>query len=503
MHRETRTRTANIGMTSTNSGSQDDQAIRGAVIEVDYENHIPLSKNRIESRLKENSGDSTTLGSFLKLLDATVHFQYHDLENELRADYEFFDPSISDEHRSKLKEDERKGRETRFLDNFIRTMEKGNFNPLTQQDFEVAEAEDYLFRLPVTMDWNGLDDGLLSDYFRERPSDDERPEFSNRLLIYRRGVGLDKTSARLIVLKLDLIIERLIVGILKLLSVFSFFRKRKFVSQTIEDHEEDHVAEQTTEDASNIHGKRTVERIGIKHTGGGIGWLFSKVDIQEPTFSELVLLFRLATKEGEPADHRIFVKTFRDIPMADMEVIFPTKKLSMQGVDLIKLIVTGLFGLIAIVMKLISAVLNPVVLLVSLGALGSYAAKVFVKYKSSKDRYQHLVTQSLYDKSLDNDRGVLFYLINSVESQEFKEASIGYCVLLEHGPCTESELDVACEKFLLDQFDVKVDFEVDDALQKLISLEIVTEANDKFTALPLVEARKKLDENWDGIFEFA
>ena len=53
-------------------------------------------------------------------------------------------------------------------------MEKGNFRPLTQHDVEVAEAEDYLFNLPVQTDWTKLDQGMLSRFYERhgfRPSD--------------------------------------------------------------------------------------------------------------------------------------------------------------------------------------------------------------------------------------------------------------------------------------------------------------------------------------------
>ena len=57
-----------------------------------------------------------------------------------------------------------------------------------------------------------------------------------------------------------------------------------------------------------------------------------------------------------------------------------------------------------------TAVLGPIALGMALISLLGYAAKIVISFKSSKDRYQHLVTDSLYHKNLDNDLGVIFYL---------------------------------------------------------------------------------------------
>ncbi|MGE3806547.1 MAG: DUF3754 domain-containing protein, partial [Gemmataceae bacterium] len=123
-------------------------------------------------------------------------------------------------------------------------------------------------------------------------------------------------------------------------------------------------------------------------------------------------------------------------------------------------------------------------------------------FKASKDRYQHLVTHSLYHKNLDNDLGVIFFLMDSLEEQEFKEATLAYYFLWKQGPSTEKEVDAHCERFLSEQYGVEIDFEADDALDKLIRDNLVTEEDGKYRAVPLEEALRRLDEKWDNYFKY-
>jgi len=52
------------------------------------------------------------------------------------------------------------------------------------------------------------------------------------------------------------------------------------------------------------------------------------------------------------------------------------------------------------------------------------------------------------------------------------------------------------------KLNLKVDFEVDDALAKLEKLEIVTRQGDKYRAVGLDAALERLDYRWDHYFEY-
>jgi hypothetical protein len=114
------------------------------------------------------------------------------------------------------------------------------------------------------------------------------------------------------------------------------------------------------------------------------------------------------------------------------------------------------------------------------------------------------VTNSLYHKNLDNDFGVVHYLMDALEEQEFKEAVLGYCFLsqAETSGMSENDLDECCEKFLKDEFGAEVNFEVKDALDKLLRDQLVTQSADQYSAVPLSEALRRLDHKWDNYFQF-
>jgi len=57
---------------------------------------------------------------------------------------------------------------------------------------------------------------------------------------------------------------------------------------------------------------------------------------------------------------------------------------------------------------------------------------------------------------------------------------------------TSHELDAACEHLLLHKFKTETDFEVDDALDKLLEHEVVLKREDKYFALPIDVALQRL-----------
>lgn len=102
---------------------------------------------------------------------------------------------------------------------------------------------------------------------------------------------------------------------------------------------------------------------------------------------------------------------------------------------------------------------------------------------------------------MDNHTGAIVYLMQQLKSQEFKEAAMAYILLLQE-PLTQNELDQKCEKFLEDlsaefHSDIKkIDFEAEDAHQKLKELKLVTEKDGFLNVLPLNEAMVELENHW-------
>lgn len=65
---------------------------------------------------------------------------------------------------------------------------------------------------------------------------------------------------------------------------------------------------------------------------------------------------------------------------------------------------------------------------------------------------------------------------------------------------TEADLNRAMKESSLFKIRLHVDFEIDDALKKLVTLGIVQEIEGVLTAVPIKEGIKKLDQRWDNYF---
>ncbi|MCG8583743.1 MAG: DUF3754 domain-containing protein, partial [Pirellulales bacterium] len=139
------------------------------------------------------------------------------------------------------------------------------------------------------------------------------------------------------------------------------------------------------------------------------------------------------------------------------------------------------------------------------GTVGD-GGKAFFGYLRAKDKYQLSLARSLYYQNLDNNAGVLFRLLDEVEEQEFREAILAYFLLWQRAGnegWTQQRLDGEAENLLATQLGRDVDFEVDDALAKLVRLKLVaTQPGGRYTAIPIQEALRRLDEAWDGYFEY-
>ena len=314
-------------------------------VTVEPEHYIPVPRQRLVDVLVQEFGDrGKPMGDLSRLLEALLHFEFRELVGELKRDYLRFDPGRAIDLETmlggELSEQKLDEVERRFLKNFVETLGRANFIPLTQQDIDVAEAEDYLFSLPVEVDWSRFDSRLTEFLFEDGTYVDgtsDPPEFARRALLFRRGVGVDRTQGFLFFQKLDMFVSRILVATLRLVG-----RLLRRPTDDIESAEQ--IEQELGRDSDSIFEARTIQRVTMRPEDGGPLSFFRKTLLQEPTFSQLVLVFRLLPdKKANPdqsIDRTIHIKTLVDIPMADLEVVFPEKRLSMKPVDLIKVIAT-------------------------------------------------------------------------------------------------------------------------------------------------------------------
>ena len=479
-------------------------------VAVEPEHFIPVPRHRLVDVLVDEAGErGEGLADLCRLLEALLHFEHRELIEDLKRDYSLFDPGSPAEAVAmlgeELSESDYEAAERRFLGRFVEMISKANFIPLTQQDLDVANAEDYLFSLPVEVDWDRYDTRLMDAFFQANHHADgssQPTEFARHAMVFRRGIGVDRTEGLLFFQKLDLLISRILVGLLRLPGrVFGRGGSEREAGEAIE--------AETGEPSESMFAAKAIERITLHPEDVGPLSLFRRTKLQEPTFGQLVLVFRLKPDEsdesggaGELIDRTIHIKTFVDIPMADLEVVFPEKRLSMKPVDLIKVAITAVSGLVVVVVKLVMSAFNPFLMLVLLGSLVAYGGRAIMGYRTSRARYEHLVTDALYTKSRDNGLGVVLFLVDCMEEQEWKEVLLGWVLLDRDGACGGRELDRRCEQWLKQRFGVETDFEISDALAKLQQLELVEESAGTWSACDLDTVLSRLDRLWDDQFQF-
>ena len=553
---------------------------------IPHENYIPVSKSRIiqgiSAELNEHSS-SEEFKHLIELLEGIYHFHYHKVLNELKEDYEYFSPSMGEEMRSGVDAEELKRREQNFLLNFVHLMIRGNFNPLGEAEHQQADAHSYLLDLPIDVNWDIKDPTVFQQLFNYSESPEGQrdiedrlgvdslrryldlpKDFDERIMIFHRGISPARTEGLFFMQKINCAVDRLFETILSPLQKQvktvtdkteslvegtlergkSLLAGRPFAPRTLNE-QEDEVASGDVGD-STVFLPRWLRRTSLQNQPTTLKSLYTPSLLQEPAIERVIAVFRLYPPSPpaflqripivnrfikmpppEATDPTLHVKLFQHIPLADLEIIFPEKKIRMKSFDKFMLGFLGVIGIIVGVSKGMSSGKGAVAVVFSVLAL--LAMKTITRFLNTRRRYMLQMSQDLYHKNLDNDVGVIQYLVDNIEDQEFKEAFIAYTLLLKAGrPLTAEELDGEAERFLNTHFSgLEVDFEVDDALDKVtvqldeqgqeketeaqrtstLFLPLVHELNDsdgetRYRAKSLKDALSAMDHRWDNFFDY-
>lgn len=258
-----------------------------------------------------------------------------------------------------------------------------------------------------------------------------------------------------------------------------------------------------------------------------------KEEFDVPIFQRLFLLFKLKPietrvrevmaeqqiprKEAErivrnlrdmlPLDvneENIYLKLFKNIPRADIEMVFPNTRVRFRLMDKLRLGITaggGIgMGLMGAAGKIAVATTNPVAAAGAVFGLGGLAFRQGMKFLNQKQRYMVVMAQNLYFHSMADNRGVLIKLADRAAEEDVKEEMLLYSVLAKER-ATRADLpaiDAAIEQYLAASFGVAVDFDLEDALGRLLADGLVTEdADGTLHTLGPEEAALHLDAKWD------
>lgn len=263
-------------------------------------------------------------------------------------------------------------------------------------------------------------------------------------------------------------------------------------------------------------------------------FLFWKKEVEIEYYDRVVIYLHykdsayFETKKIDPEalkfePNSIVLKIFKRVPKNDLETIFPNAVPKMSLKDKLLLWIPAIGGgvpilstkVIPALMKLGAAYKGGNLLHlqslkttlmqsgIALVVLGLYLFRQFKGYQNKKNNFQKMLTDSLYFKNLGNNGGVFHSLIDASEEEEMKETILAYSFLLQNKqPTSADELDQQIETWFAQEFMCHLDFDVQDALAKLQHIGLAQEQNGQWTVLPIEKALQRVDEIWDGIFEY-
>lgn len=273
--------------------------------------------------------------------------------------------------------------------------------------------------------------------------------------------------------------------------------------------------------ASRTESRRTLKKLFLRHE-----------EFDVPIFQRLCILFKLKPEERRiteimtekrcdreaaeklyrkarallPPQIRteyVYVKLFKNIPRTDLEMVFPNTRVRFRGLDKVKLgVTTGSsvgMGVVGAVSK-VAVATNPVALAGVAVGLGGIAVRQAMNFVNQRNRYMVTMAQNLYFHAMADNRGVMTLLAERAAEEDVKEEMLLYSVIAkEHVTRADlPDIDGAIEQFMLNTFGVAVDFDVDDALTRLLEDGIVTERPDgRLEALAPTDAAGRIDVLWD------
>ncbi|MFO1171932.1 MAG: TMEM143 family protein [Hyphomicrobiaceae bacterium] len=207
---------------------------------------------------------------------------------------------------------------------------------------------------------------------------------------------------------------------------------------------------------------------------------------------------------AELTSEQIHIKLFKSIPRDDLEMLFPTTRVKFRLKDKLTLGFTAGGGTVATIAGVATKILvatNPITLGMAALTMGGFAFRQASNVLNQRRAYLMILAQNLYFHTLADNRGAIALLANRAEEEDLKEEMLLYTLLCRE-TVHESEIgDVkqAIEQFLADEFGVSVDFDVEDALSRLMADGVVhRESSGRLAALPPARGCAHLDEAWDG-----
>jgi hypothetical protein len=376
-----------------------------------------------------------------QLIVSTLHFEYHQILEELKDSYAPFDPNSDTLAMTQLTDDSLQSKQANFTARLTQVLNAANFEKVTDQDLQEALQEESLFKVRLAVEFEDFEDVV---FYR-------RGEYQQTEII-KKFWGLHKQ-------KITFTNYDKVAVYIKFKDV-NYFKKLK-------------------NKAANFEPGSTIVKLFQNVPKADLEMLFPNSQVRMRTIDKAIIggsalvggTVVLVTKLGASLLVLTGLLSYW-LGLSSKEVSISTQELLALGVGT--------------------------------GVLGGFIFKEWSKFKNRKLRFMKALADNLYFKNLDNNSGVFHHLIDSAEEEECKEAILAYYFLtIQSEAMTSEQIDKKIEQWFEDKFEFQIDFEIADALAKLQRFGIIKLNAGHYTALPINAAQVKLDAQWDSIFNIA
>ena len=189
-------------------------------------------------------------------------------------------------------------------------------------------------------------------------------------------------------------------------------------------------------------------------------------------------------------------------------MVFPNTEVRFRAFDKVKLGVStgsGLgMGAVGAAGKIALIATNPIAAAGAVAGLGGVAFRQAMGFMNQKQKYMVVMAQNLYFHTMADNRGVILKVAARAAEEDIKEEMLLYSVLCKEKASRADlpTIDQAIEQYLTRTFGVRIDFDLEDALGRLIQDGIVKESADgTLTTLPPAAAATHIDGLWDRFLD--
>jgi hypothetical protein len=393
---------------------------------------IPLRKtDLIESCCNDarlNEDDTRSFKALCQDLVLKLHLEYHQLLESLKENYAPFDPNADTLQIHNLNRQQKVEKQGLFSNTFTQVLNAANYERVTEQDLQEALSEESLFKVRLAVEFDDFE----------------------QVVFYRRGE----------------------------------YRQQEVLSKFFGLHKQNIIF-------------TNYERVAVYIKFKEAAYFTDK---------------NKAVDNFEPGS--TIIKLFQNVPKADLEMLFPNSQVKMRPID--KLIIGGsaaIGGTVMLITKLGASLLllgsligywlgireqsviissqQLIALALGMGVLGGFMFKEWSKFKNRKLKFMKALADNFNFKNLDNNAGVFHHLVDAAEEEECKEAILAYYFLLSaEKSLSAAELDRQIETWFEKKFSFRIDFEIEDALQKLLRFALIEQNGESYRAVPMQQAKQ-------------